>query len=122
MSDSEHSRDFVRALLAWFIPPVGVFLQVGIGLAFWLNLVLTLCGWLPGVIHAAWVISTRGPSGRQVGGGKTFFGLLLSGLIPPLAVFVKKGLGLDLLINVVLLFVLWFPAVLHAVWVSVDPD
>ncbi|GLK67697.1 YqaE/Pmp3 family membrane protein [Hansschlegelia plantiphila] len=48
--------DVVRILLAILLPPLGVFLQVGLGLQFWLNILLTLCGWLPGVIHAIWVI------------------------------------------------------------------
>ena len=30
--------------------------QVGIGLHFWLNILLTLLGYIPGVIHAIWVI------------------------------------------------------------------
>ncbi len=48
--------DIVRLLLAIILPPVGVFLQVGIGLHFWLNILLTLCGYIPGIIHAIWVI------------------------------------------------------------------
>ena len=48
--------DVIRILLAIILPPVGVFLQVGIGLHFWLNILLTLCGYVPGIIHAIWVI------------------------------------------------------------------
>ncbi len=48
--------DLVRILLAILLPPLGVFLQVGIGLQFWLNILLTLLGYIPGVIHAIWVI------------------------------------------------------------------
>ncbi|BCH64038.1 proteolipid membrane potential modulator [Agrobacterium vitis] len=51
--------DVVRILFAILLPPVGVFLQVGIGLQFWLNIVLTLCGYIPGIIHAIWVILRR---------------------------------------------------------------
>lgn len=51
--------DVVRILLAILLPPVGVFLQVGIGLHFWLNILLTLCGYVPGIIHAIWVILQR---------------------------------------------------------------
>ncbi|MGY0392700.1 YqaE/Pmp3 family membrane protein [Bizionia sp. KMM 8389] len=39
-------------ILNIFIPPLSVFLQKGLGGAFFLNLLLTLVGWLPGVIHA----------------------------------------------------------------------
>ena len=48
--------DIIRILLAFILPPLGVFLQVGLGLHFWLNILLTLCGWLPGIVHALWVI------------------------------------------------------------------
>lgn len=48
--------DVLRILIAILIPPLGVFLQVGIGLHFWLNILLTLCGYVPGIIHAIWVI------------------------------------------------------------------
>jgi len=49
-------------LLAILLPPLGVFLQVGIGLQFWINILLTLLGYLPGIIHAVWVIATVGPN------------------------------------------------------------
>jgi uncharacterized membrane protein YqaE (UPF0057 family) len=48
--------DVIRIILSVIIPPVGVFLQVGIGLHFWLNILLTLLGYFPGLIHAIWVI------------------------------------------------------------------
>ncbi len=48
--------DVVRILIAILLPPLGVFLQVGIGLHFWLNILLTLCGYIPGIIHAVYII------------------------------------------------------------------
>jgi uncharacterized membrane protein YqaE (UPF0057 family) len=48
--------DVLRIILSVLIPPVGVFLQVGLGLHFWLNILLTLLGYFPGLIHAIWVI------------------------------------------------------------------
>ncbi len=48
--------DLIRILCAIFVPPLGVFLQVGIGTDFWINLVLTFLGYVPGIIHALWVI------------------------------------------------------------------
>jgi uncharacterized membrane protein YqaE (UPF0057 family) len=52
----EAIMDVLRILLAILLPPLGVFLQVGIGLHFWLNILLTLFGYIPGIIHAIWVI------------------------------------------------------------------
>jgi uncharacterized membrane protein YqaE (UPF0057 family) len=49
--------DLLRIILAIILPPVGVFLQVGFGLQFWINIVLTLLGYIPGIIHAVWVIA-----------------------------------------------------------------
>ena len=39
-----------------FLPPVGVFLEVGLTGHFWLNILLTLLGYVPGIIHALYVI------------------------------------------------------------------
>jgi len=36
--------DLIRVLLAIVLPPLGVFLQVGIGAQFWINILLTLLG------------------------------------------------------------------------------
>jgi uncharacterized membrane protein YqaE (UPF0057 family) len=46
----------VRILLAILLPPVGVFLTVGFGITLIINILLTLLGWLPGAIHALWVV------------------------------------------------------------------
>jgi uncharacterized membrane protein YqaE (UPF0057 family) len=51
--------DFFRILIAIFVPPLGVFLQVGFGRDFWINLVLTFLGYFPGIIHAVWIIVSR---------------------------------------------------------------
>ncbi len=46
----------LRIVLAIFLPPVAAFLTVGIKLHFWLNLILTLLFFIPGVIHALWLV------------------------------------------------------------------
>ena len=51
--------DLLRIILAILLPPLGVFLQVGIGLHFWLNILLTLLGYFPGLVHAIWVIAKK---------------------------------------------------------------
>lgn len=52
--------DFIRVILSILLPPLGVFLQVGIGIQFWLNILLTILGYVPGIVHAVWIIATRG--------------------------------------------------------------
>ncbi|MGY3791876.1 YqaE/Pmp3 family membrane protein [uncultured Aquimarina sp.] len=39
-------------LLNIFLPPLAVFLKHGLGTAFLISLLLTIIGWIPGVIHA----------------------------------------------------------------------
>ena len=51
--------DAIRIVLSVLIPPLGVFLQVGISLDFWINILLTLLGYIPGIIHAIWVIARK---------------------------------------------------------------
>jgi len=51
--------DLVRIIIAILLPPLGVFLQVGLGGAFWLNILLTLLGYIPGIVHAVWIIAKR---------------------------------------------------------------
>ena len=53
---SEGGKDFIRIILSVIIPPVGVFFQVGLGLHFWINILLTLLGYIPGLLHAIWII------------------------------------------------------------------
>ena len=48
--------DLLRIVIAILLPPLGVFLQVGIGVQFWINVVLTILGYIPGIVHAIWVI------------------------------------------------------------------
>ena len=65
MSHATHTQpkaglpDLLRVLLAIFLPPLGVFFQVGIGGQFWLNILLTLFGYIPGIVHAVWIIARR---------------------------------------------------------------
>lgn len=51
--------DLIRILLAIILPPLGVFLEVGLGKSFWINVILTILGWLPGVIHAIYIIGKK---------------------------------------------------------------
>jgi uncharacterized membrane protein YqaE (UPF0057 family) len=55
----ECPMDLIRILIAILLPPLGVFLQVGFGGAFWLNILLTLLGYIPGIVHAVYIIAKR---------------------------------------------------------------
>ena len=47
----------IEIILAIFLPPVAVALRFGLGGKFWLNVLLTIVGIVPGVIHAFYVLS-----------------------------------------------------------------
>ena len=51
--------DILRIIAAVLLPPLGVFLQVGLTGQFFLNILLTLLGYIPGIIHAIWIIARR---------------------------------------------------------------
>lgn len=46
----------VLVILAILLPPLAAFLQVGLTLHFFISIVLTLLMWLPGVLHALWLV------------------------------------------------------------------
>lgn len=51
--------DLVRIIVAVILPPLGVFLEVGLGKHFWLNILLTILGYIPGIVHAVYIIARR---------------------------------------------------------------
>jgi len=52
--------DFIRIIIAILLPPLGVFLQEGLGKHFWINVLLTILGYIPGIVHAVYIIARRG--------------------------------------------------------------
>ncbi|KAL2941783.1 Hydrophobic protein RCI2B [Bienertia sinuspersici] len=48
---------FIDVILAILLPPLGVFFKYGCKIEFWICLLLTLFGYLPGIIYALWVIT-----------------------------------------------------------------
>lgn len=56
MDEEKAEADMVAVILAVILPPLGVLYSRGADRQLVINLVLTLLGWLPGVIHALYVI------------------------------------------------------------------
>ncbi len=48
-------------LLAFLCPPLAVYLDIGAGPELRLNIILTILGWIPGVIHALYILSIHPP-------------------------------------------------------------
>ncbi|KAF4304812.1 hypothetical protein SLS57_011654 [Botryosphaeria dothidea] len=51
------TSDVLLYFLALFVPPVPVFIKRGCGADFLINICLSILGWIPGVLHAFWIVS-----------------------------------------------------------------
>ena len=49
----------IKVILALFLPPLAVFLHVGFNNQFWINLLLTILLFIPGMIHALYIITMK---------------------------------------------------------------
>ena len=47
--------DIIKIIIAIILPPLGVFLERGCGADFLINILLTILGYIPGIIHALYV-------------------------------------------------------------------
>lgn len=56
-SKDSTGADFIKILFAVLLPPLGVAMEVGLSRQFWINILLTLLGFIPGIIHAVYVIA-----------------------------------------------------------------
>lgn len=59
--------ELLKLIVGILLPPLGVFLQVGLTMHFWINILLTLLGYLPGLVHAIWIIATHSTEAQLAG-------------------------------------------------------
>lgn len=59
ITTTEQEHDLIRIILSVILPPLGVALEVGITKHFWINVLLTILGYVPGIIHAVYIIAKR---------------------------------------------------------------
>ncbi|KUI52514.1 Plasma membrane proteolipid 3 [Cytospora mali] len=58
--------DIFKIILAIILPPLGVFLERGCGADLLINILLTILGYIPGIIHALYVLASSDcPSSEQ---------------------------------------------------------
>ena len=50
-------NDILKIILAVILPPIGVLLERGVSTTLLINIVLTLLGYIPGIIHAVYIIA-----------------------------------------------------------------
>jgi uncharacterized membrane protein YqaE (UPF0057 family) len=48
----------VKIILAIILPPVAAYLQVGLTNHFWINIILCILFYFPGIFHALWLVLT----------------------------------------------------------------
>ncbi|KAH9918629.1 uncharacterized protein B0H18DRAFT_1120010 [Fomitopsis serialis] len=51
------THDVCLYFLALILPPLAVFFKRGLLADFWINVCLSILGWIPGVLHAWYIIS-----------------------------------------------------------------
>lgn len=49
------NSDILKLIFAVILPPLGVFLERGCGADLLINILLTILGYIPGIIHALYV-------------------------------------------------------------------
>ncbi|KAI0088791.1 hypothetical protein BDY19DRAFT_945972 [Irpex rosettiformis] len=57
MAPPSPTSDVCLYFLALFVPPLTVFFKRGLKIDFWINILLWILGWIPGVLHAWYIIS-----------------------------------------------------------------
>ncbi|CZR61809.1 uncharacterized protein PAC_11706 [Phialocephala subalpina] len=45
----------IAFVLSFFLPPIAVWFTEGFGIDFWINIILTILGFIPGSIHATYI-------------------------------------------------------------------
>jgi len=58
ISAKELNVIIIKIILAIILPPLAAALQVGLSTHFWINIILTILGYIPGLIHALWLVLT----------------------------------------------------------------
>jgi len=103
-------EDLILCILALFLSPLAVLIRKGCEFEFCLNVILWLLGFIPGVIHAWFVILSWKNFERAVLTLVCLIGL------SPIAVFFKDGCGKCFWVNVILWICGIIPGMIHGIW------
>lgn len=91
-----------RSIFGVLLPPLAVFLEKGVGFDFWLDIVFTLLGYVPGIIFCFHCL------------GMKLLTNLLCFLLPFVAVFMQYKCSAEFYITLLLTMLLWLPGVIMA--------
>uniref|UniRef100_A0A6B2LUM1 YqaE/Pmp3 family membrane protein n=1 Tax=Arcella intermedia TaxID=1963864 RepID=A0A6B2LUM1_9EUKA len=93
--------------IALIFSPLAVLLKKGCGCDLLINIVLFICGILPGIFHAWWLI-------LKWKYFKRILYTLLAIILPPLVAFIYHGIACGFWINLLLTLLGWVPGIIHA--------
>jgi len=104
-------------ILSILLPPLAVFVdEPRCNDEFFINFLLSLVLWLPGVVHANWVIFCGGKGKLKV---MDVLVLLCCFILPPLGILLKqRRCTVDAFAAIILCAFFWFPAVIFAIMVA----
>ena len=49
----------ILIIIALFLPPLAVFMKHGLNRDFWINVILCLFGFFPGMVHALYIVTVE---------------------------------------------------------------
>ena len=99
----------LKCILGVLLPPALVFIEKGLSFHFWIDLVVTLLlFWIGGAIYGFIVV----------------FDLIIcegiaAGLLPPLAIYLQKGVCAQFWVCLLLTLFFWFPGMAFAYFILV---
>jgi uncharacterized membrane protein YqaE (UPF0057 family) len=59
-------NSILKLIIAVLLPPLGVLIEEGVGKQLLINIVLTIFGYLPGIIHATWLIAQADAADKRL--------------------------------------------------------
>ncbi|OQV19791.1 hypothetical protein BV898_06063 [Hypsibius exemplaris] len=108
--------DIIKFIAAVFLPPLGVFLETGCDNNFIINVLLTCLFWVPGIIHAFYIILKTARYKMPLT-CTDIFKFIAAVFLPPLGVFLETGCDKNFLINFLLTCLFWVPGMIHAFYI-----
>ena len=94
----------VQAIIGVLLPPLLVAIEKGIRVEFIISLLLTIfLFWIGGIIYSFYAVGLQDCVKN-----------ILSALLPPLAVYLHKGLKAEFWISIILTILFWIPGMIYA--------
>jgi uncharacterized membrane protein YqaE (UPF0057 family) len=59
-------NSILKLIIAVLLPPLGVLIEEGVGKQLLINIVLTIFGYLPGIIHVTWLIAQADAADKRL--------------------------------------------------------